>query len=106
MTATIGIVALLLLAIGACLIGFLFGVAAMLKPRDIPPSPRPVQDRPMPLARAGYLPLYQDRPASVLIAAEPEWPAPGDTFSETQAGFQQLERNVIALTQPMRKYGP
>lgn len=64
--------------------------------------------RPGSLPVAGYLDLgpntgcYQPR----LDWPEPDWAAAGTTYSEISAGWDRLERNVIAETQPFGKVRP
>lgn len=101
---------LLILAAAATLTGFGAGVLAMWRPerenpsRDsVPPPPRTPGPR-----RAGYLHpgpnagCYEPRGPW----PEPDWPAPGDTFSEISAGWDRLERTVIARTQPFGRIIP
>ena len=88
------------LALLATVTGFGFGMLAMWHPAATqtatPPSPRTPGPR-----RAGYL-----APGPNAGCYEPDWPAPGDTFSEIAAGWQRLERNVAGETAPIPRYLP
>ena len=91
----------------ATVCGFGFGVLAMWHPgRPAPTGQAPRPSRPpAPLPRAGYLPTdnagcYQPRHDW----PEPDWP--DNTFSEISAGWDRLERTVIAETQPFGKIRP
>ena len=95
----------------ATVCGFGFGVLAMWHPghdssdrgatSGVPARP----GRPGNLPVAGYLPTpntgcYQPR----TDWPEPDWP--DNTFSEISAGWDRLERTVIAETQPFGRISP
>ena len=96
-------------AAAATVTGFIFGVIAMWRPAPEPDSPAgPPPPRTPGPRRAGYLHpgpntgCYEPRHDW----PEPGWPEPGDTFSEISAGWDRLERTVIAQTQPFGRIRP
>ncbi len=90
------------LAALATVTGFGFGMLAMWHSASeqdaTPPPARPRTPGPR---RAGYL-----APGPNAGCYEPDWPVPGDTFSEIAAGWQRLERNVAGETQPFGRIRP
>lgn len=82
--------------------GCIFGMLAIWHPGRPDPAPAgPPGPRTPGPRRAGYL-----APGPNAGCYEPDWPAPGDTFSEISAGWDRLERTVITETQPFGRIRP